>query len=54
MPNVLLSHQAEIDLENVEANGKIGKIKAGKLKIMENGDILQFSQKPVLILRKTK
>lgn len=45
---------SEIDLENVEANGEIGKIKAGKLKIMENGDILQFSQKPVLILRKTK
>ena len=40
---------SEIDLENVEANGEIGKIKAGKLKIMENGDILQFSQKPVLI-----
>ena len=45
---------SEIELENVEANGEIGKIKAGKLKIIENGDILQFSQRPVLILKKTK
>ncbi len=45
---------SEIELENVEASGEIGKITAGRLKIIENGDVLQFSNKPVLILKKTK
>lgn len=42
----------EAFLEDVEAQGKVGFIKAGKLKIQQEGDRLIFSDQPFLILNK--
>ena len=41
----------EIILEDVFAEGDIGKISAGQLKISEDGNKLIFSINPVLILK---
>mgnify|MGYP000943684103 CR=1 FL=1 len=43
---------SEAILENVEAQGNIGKITAGRLKISQEGDRLIFSENPILILNK--
>ncbi len=44
----------EIMLYDVFAEGDIGKITAGELKIDENGNHLVFTKNPILILNKTK
>ncbi len=44
--------ESEVTLEEVEAEGKIGKIKAGKLKISQEGDRLIFKENPELILNR--
>lgn len=50
------SHQSneEAVLYDVFADGELGKITAGELKIDESGDHLVFSKNPVLILNTSK
>jgi hypothetical protein len=43
----------EAVLQDVFAEGEIGKITAGELKIDEDGDHLVFTRNPILILNKT-
>jgi len=45
---------SEVVLYDVIANGNIGNISAGELKINEEGDHLVFSKNPILILNKTE
>ncbi len=49
------SHQTDEEaiLYDVFANGELGTITAGALKVNESGDHLIFSDNPVLILNKT-
>ena len=44
----------EVSLEEVFAEGKIGKISAGELRVEDGGDHLIFSKNPVLILNQTE
>ena len=44
--------EQEVTLFDVYANGAMGSITAGELKINEEGDHLVFTQNPVLILNK--
>ncbi len=44
--------EQEVTLFDVYANGAMGNITAGELKINEEGDHLVFTQNPVLILNK--
>ena len=44
----------EVLLYDVFAEGNIGKITAGELKVDEDGDHLVFTKNPVLILNKTE
>lgn len=44
----------EVFLYDVFADGELGKITAGELKIDENGNHLVFTKNPVLILNKSK
>lgn len=46
--------ESEVQLYDVFAEGDIGKITAGELKIDEEGDHLVFTKNPVLILNKSK
>ncbi len=46
--------ESEALLYDVFAEGDIGKITAGELKIDENGDHLVFTENPILILNKNK
>ena len=46
--------ESEVMLYDVFAEGDIGRITAGELKIDEEGNHLVFTKNPVLILNKTK
>lgn len=49
----LHENEQEVIMYDVFAEGKIGKITAGELKITESGDHMVFTQNPVLILNQT-
>lgn len=44
----------KINLIDVTANSDLGNIKAGNLAISADGEVLTFTEKPVLILNETK
>ena len=44
-------NENEIILQDVLAEGNIGKISAGQLKITEDGNLLTFTNNPVLLLK---
>lgn len=49
--NATHHNENEVVLQDVFAEGNIGKISAGQLKIAEDGNLLTFTNNPVLFLK---